>query len=141
MKRLVSVLLLTSIFLYYSNLSFALNSVMVSAVVGNLNHAPVIINVIPSSNPKILQNKSLQNFSLYFRDDEKDTVYYTITPRDWYTTPTSWVINSSNYDSASGAYINFSYLAPSTGVWNSSVNIIINDGPNVISKDINLYIY
>lgn len=141
MKKIISILSLAAILFYYSNFAFALNSVVVSAVVWNLNHSPVIISVVPNNNPKVLKNTSLQNFTIYFRDDEKDTVYYTITPRDWYTNPTSWVINHSNYDSGSGAYINFSYLAPSSAVWNSSVNVIINDWPNVISKDINLYIY
>lgn len=141
MKKIISILSLTAILFYYSNLASALNSVVVSAVVWNLNHSPVVINVVPNNNPKLLKTNSLQNFSLYFRDDEKDIIYYTITPKDWYTNPINWVINTANYDSASWAYINFSYLAPSLKVWTSNVNIILNDWPNIVSKDINLYIY
>ncbi len=141
MKKIISILSLTAIFFYYSNLTLALNSVVVSAVVWNLNHSPVVINIVPSNNPKLLKTNSLQNFSLYFRDDEKDIIYYTITPKDWYTNPINWIIYSSDYDSTSWAYINFAYLAPSIKAWNSNVNIILNDWPNIVSKDINLYIY
>lgn len=141
MKKIISLLILSIFFLYYSNITIAGSSVIVSAVVLNLNHSPVVINVLPNNNPKLLKRNSLQNFTLYFRDDEKDTIYYTITPKDWYSNPTSWVINKSNYDTASGAYINFSYLAPSTNVWTSNINLVLNDGPNVTLKNINLYIY
>lgn len=141
MKKIFSILLLLVISIYYSNFSFSANSVVVSAVVWNLNHSPVVLKVIPNNNPKLIKADGLQNFSLYFRDDEKDLVYFTITPADWYTNPISGVINPSDYDSASGAYVNFSYLAPSTKNLTTSVNIILNDWPNVVSKDINLYIY
>ncbi len=141
MKKIFSILLLLLISIYYSNFSFSANSVIVSAVVWNLNHSPVVLTVVPNNDPKLLKTNALQNFSLYFRDDEKDTIYYTITPLDWYTNPISGIINTSDYDSASGAYVNFAYLAPSTKVWTTSVNIILNDWPNVVSKDINLYIY
>ncbi len=141
MKKIFSILLLAIISIYYSNLSFSSNPVIVSAIVWNLNHSPLVISVTPNNDPKLLKTNALQNFSLYFRDDEKDTVYYTITPVDWYTNPISGVINSADYDSLSGAYINFAYLAPNTNVWLISVNIILNDWPNLVSKDINLYIY
>lgn len=141
MKKLISLLILSSFFMYYSNLTIAASSVVVSAVVWNVNHAPVVIEVLPDSNPKLLKRNALQNFTLYFRDDEKDIVYYTITPKDWYTNPINWTINISNYDSSSGAYVNFSYLAPSTNVWNTNVNIVLNDWSNIVSRNINLYIY
>ncbi len=140
MKKIFSIILLAIISVYYSNFSFSANSVVVSAVVWNLNHSPVVISVNPNNDPKLLKTNSLQNFTLYFRDDEKDLIYYTITPADWYTNPISWVINPSYYDAGSGAYINFSYLAPLLK-WDSSINIILNDWPNITSKDINLYIY
>ncbi|MFA6090557.1 MAG: hypothetical protein WC774_02170 [Candidatus Gracilibacteria bacterium] len=68
-------LFLLSSFLF----AFAANqSVQVSAVVGNINHSPVIGSVSPASDPKLLGVSSIQNYTLYFRDDEKDAVSYTI---------------------------------------------------------------
>lgn len=93
---------------------FANGSVGVSAVVGSLNHSPVITTLTPSSDPKLLGTNKIQNYTLYFRDDEKDTVSYTITPMDGYTNPINGTINPGDYDSGSGAYINFTYLSPAT---------------------------
>lgn len=104
-------LFLLSSFLF----AFAANqSVQVSAVVGNINHSPVIGSVSPASDPKLLGVSSIQNYTLYFRDDEKDAVSYTITPVDGYTNPISGTIGTGSYDSASGTYITFTYLAPAT---------------------------
>lgn len=93
---------------------FANGSVGVSAVVGSLNHSPAIITLTPSSDPKLLGMNKIQNYTLYFRDDEKDTVSYTITPVNGYANPISGTIHPSDYDSGSGAYINFTYLSPAT---------------------------
>lgn len=116
-------------------------SVIVSAVVGNINHAPVILSVIPDSNPRFLRVNRTQSYTLYFRDNEKDTVSYTMTPANGFTHPISGTIEASNYDASSWAYINFLYLAPSIPVENETITLTINDGSNVISKELHLYIY
>lgn len=116
-------------------------SVIVSAIVWNQNSAPLIMSVNPDSNPRILKTNRTQSYTLYFRDNEKDFVSYTITPQNWYTTPISGTINSSDYDNNSWAYINFLYLAPPTAYANESIIVTINDGTSIVSKQLNLYVY
>jgi hypothetical protein len=118
-------------------------SVFVSAVVGLGNHAPIIQTIIPSSDPKLLGRNKIQNYSIYFRDDEKDTVTYTISPMDGYVNPLNGAINRSDYDTFSGAFINFTYLAPG-GIPLSNpttITITLNDSTTLIHRDIHLYIY
>lgn len=144
MKKLFTILLIISIGIISSLFFvFANQSVNVSAVVGSLNHAPVVLTMSPSSDPKLLGTNKIQNYTLYFRDDERDMVYYTITPVDGYTNPISGTINAADYDTASGAYVNFTYLSPSViPAWNlSTITVTLNDGPNLVNKDIHLYIY
>lgn len=133
--------IISIIALSISNYSFWANSVVVSAVVWNINAAPVVISVNPSSNPRMLKVNTLQDYAVYFRDNEKDSVYYTITAQSWAVTPISWTINPSNYDSWSWAYINFKYLAPSIAVKAKKITIILNDWPNATIKELNVYIY
>lgn len=138
MKKIISILLFLSILI---STAYANQSVIVSAVVGSLNHAPIILSVSPNSNPRILKKNATQSYTIYFKDDEKDTVYYTISPVSWYTNPISWTISSSNYDASNWAYINFLYLAPATANPSEKIIVTINDWPNVIVKELNLYIY
>jgi|GEM_PF-2367084 len=128
----------SSIFLVFAN-----QSVNVSAIVGAINHAPVILSVTPSSDPKLLGTNKIQNYTIYFRDDEKDTITYTITPVSGYTNPISGTINPADYDGADGAYINFTYLSPSAvpAPNPTTVTVTLNDGSNLVNKDIRLYIY
>ena len=118
-------------------------SVQVSAVVGSLNHAPFVLSLAPASELKMLGRSKIQNYTLSFRDDEKDTVSYTITPTDGYTNPISGTINPGDYDSGSGAYVNFTYLAPATVPAGNltTATVTLNDGSNLVNKVINLYIY
>lgn len=110
---------------------------------GSFNHPPVITTLSPSSDPKLLGQNKIQNYTLYFRDDEKDTVSYTITPVSGYVNPVSGTVNPSDYDSMSGAYVNFTYLSPSVipSPDPTTVTVTLNDGPNLVNKDIHLYIY
>ena len=122
---------------------FADQSVQVTAIVGSVNHSPVIVNISPSSDPKLLAKNKIQNYTLYFRDDEKDIVSYTITSVSGYANPISVTISATDYDSSSWAYVNFTYLAPSsTPAPNpTTVTVTFNDGTNLVNKDIHLYIY
>ena len=142
MKKIItsSIIFLALIF---NTINISANeSVIVSAVVWNINSAPIILNVNPSSNPRILATNKTQSYTITLSDKEKDTIYYTITPEDWYTNPISWIINPSDYI-WDNAYINFLYLAPATvPSWDTSkITVTINDWPNVIVRDLNLYIY
>lgn len=119
----------------------AQQSVIVSAVVWNINQAPLVLNVIPNSNPRFLARNKTQSYTLYFRDNEKDIIYYTITPVNGYTNPISWVINIWDYDGNNWAYINFLYLAPALATTNEKVIVTLNDWPNVVVKELSLYIY
>ncbi len=118
-------------------------SVIVTAIVWNQNQAPVVITVNPSDDPRMLKVSKIQRYSIYFNDNEKDTVSYTITSPDWYIYPANGTISS--FDSSSWAYINFTYSSPASApVWNlSSITITLNDWVwwNVITKKLNTYIY
>lgn len=85
-------------------------SVSVSAVVGNIVPAPVILSVTPNANPKLLAHSTLQQYNIAFQNQDQSTVFYTITPATGYVNPSSGTI--STYDSSSGATISFMYLAP-----------------------------
>lgn len=142
MKKIISIILLISVMTTPFSLK-ASESVSVSAVVWNINQAPRILSVNPSSNPRLLEVWETQNFTISLTDNEKDTIYYTITPKDWYSNPISWVINPQNYNNDGIAYINFLYLAPASiqSDINSEIIVTLNDWPNVITRKINLYIY
>ena len=140
MNKIIKILIISMMLLITLKVS-AISTVNVWAVVWNINHSPVIISIIPNNNPELLSANSLQNFSLTFRDDEKNEIYYTITTQTnwWYTSPISWKILTSEFN-WNEAKISFTYLAW-TDTWNKKITITLNDWPNVISKDINLYIY
>ena len=99
--------------------------------------------VSPSSDPKLLGRDKIQNYTLYFRDDEKDSVSYTITPLSGYANPMSGTVNPSDYDSASGVSVHFVYLSPSAAPSPNptTVTVTLSDGTNLVTKDIHLYIY
>lgn len=130
--------ILSSVFFVFAN-----QSVTVTAIVGAINHAPVILSVTPSSDPKLLGRNKIQNYTLYFRDDEQDAITYTITPVSGYTNPISGTVNPTDYDGSDGAYINFTYLSPSTtpAPNPTTVTVTLNDGSNLVNKDVRLYIY
>ena len=143
MKKLCIILfagtgVLSSLFLAFAN-----SSVQVSAVVGSLNHSPVVLSVAPSSDPKLLAVNKIQSYSLYFRDDEKDAISYTITPESGYVNTINGTISPADYDSLSGAYVHFTYLSPSASPTPNptTVTMTLNDGTNIVNKDIHLYIY
>lgn len=142
-KSLVTLFLVLSAAVSSVFLVFAQQAVQVTAIVGTMNHSPVVLSVTPSSDPKMLGVSKIQNYTLYFRDDEKDAVSYTITSADGYTNPVSGAVSASNYDSGSGAYVNFTYLAPATVPAGNltAVTVTLNDGSNLVHKVINLYIY
>lgn len=146
MKK-ISLILLILFIILNNNISNALDSLNVSAIVGNSNHAPIITSVVPDSNPLYLSHSNgvlvKQNYSIKYRDDEKDEVTYTITTETnwWAVNPTNWTILTSSYDINNEAYIFFEYIAPTSDVWSKIITITISDWPNVTVKTLNVYIY
>ena len=141
MRKIISLLLILLPIFTIVNHVIASWSVTISAIVGNINHAPVIISISPNWNPEALPTSTLQGFSIVVKDDEKDTITYTYTPQDGSTNPINWTINTWDYNWSNEATINFDYLSPSTWVWTTKVTVTINDWSNVIYQDINLFIY
>ena len=133
--------LLSILLLMITNSVKATESVIISAVVGNINQAPVITQITPNWTTELLAANSLQNFSLTFMDNENNHIYYTITTETdwWYTSPISGEISQSDYN-WNLANIDFTFLAWTT-IWDKTITITLNDWPNVIFKDINVYIY
>lgn len=139
MKKIItsSIIFLALIF---NTINISANeSVIVSAVVWLGNQWPVIIDVNPDANPWIIGTNKTQNYTLTFKDNEEDTVTYTITPNSWFSNPISWTISS--YDNNWLAYINFVYLSPAIRDPNETITVTINDWTTTISKTLNLYIY
>jgi hypothetical protein len=143
MKKIIITLLTIYIGLYYP-IVFPATNFTLSAIVWNGNYAPNVISVNPNGNPEILAKSSVQNFSLTFKDNEKNNVSYTITPETngGSANPTSGNITSWNYNASNEATINFAYSAPSTAVGNKKITITLNDGVNAtVSYDIKVFIY
>ncbi len=124
----------------YSLQSFA-NNVIITAKVGSQNSSPVILSVNPASNPRILWTGKYQNYTIYFRDDEKNSLHFTINPEYGSVNPYFGNISSQMYDSQSGAYIQFTYLAPLTPANNEKIMITLDDGWVIKTHQLNLYIY
>ena len=103
------------------------------------------MSLAPSSDPKLLGKNKIQNYTLYFRDDERDTVSYTITPslNGGYTNIINGTIHPSDYNAGSWAYVNFTYLSPASSPSPNptTVTVTLSDGSNLVNKDIHLYIY
>ena len=123
------------------NLYISAQNVVVSAIVWNINSAPIIISMNPNTDIKLLQNSEVQNFSIYYQDREKDPITFTITPKDGYVQPINWKILKNEYNYSSWSTFTFTYLAPLQQIWPSNIMVTINDWSNVITKDILLYIY
>lgn len=140
MKIIISII---SIFVFLINSALANSNVTVSAVIWNINSAPLILSVNPSSSLNILEEWESQVFIINIRDIERDTLYYTITPENGYVNPISWIIESSEYNSEWETSITFTYLAPVPAPsWNyDKVTVTISDWPNVVVRDINFYIF
>ena len=142
-----NIYIIISITIFIASISLftvlARQSIGVSAVVGNANNSPVVISTNPSSNPKLLWKSKLQNYTLYFRDNEKDPVTYTITPRAGSSNILWGSISKVQYDSASGAYVTFTYLSPSSipSPNPTSITITFNDGFNLVTKQLNVYVF
>ncbi len=137
MKKIINIILL--LILWFFITTDANQSVIVSATVWNTNSMPVITNINPSSNPRIIKINKTQTYKITVNDTDNSKLTYTITPKDGYTNTISWEIDLLN----NTWYINFLYLSPSSiPNWNYSyITLTINDGQNVLTQNLNLYIY
>lgn len=144
MRKVIKILITLFILWSYSPL-IATETLNLSAVVGVSNHAPVITEVIPNSNPRYLQNSSnwivKQNYTIRVRDDEMDELNYTITVESnwWTVTPTSGTLN--NFDVNNEEVIYFEYTTPESAVEEKTITITVTDWPNITIKTLNVYIY
>lgn len=146
MKKILSTIIALFIFWKYWVI-IAAETLTLSAVVGNSNHAPVVISVSPdfSPNPNYLPLStdtviSKQAYTVLFRDDENDEVNYTVTTEtNWWTvTISSW--NITDYTN-NEAYIFFDYIAPTSWIWPKTITVTISDWPNITIKEIYVYLY
>ena len=142
MKKFFLVIVTWIFFMYVTAISYA-TWLNVTGRVWNLNAAPSVISVTPNSGPELLSAWSLQNFVLKFRDNEKDNISYTITVQtnSGSVTPLSGTVSSWSFDVNNEATINLSYLAPVSAIWASNITVTLNDGPNITSYNIGLFIY
>ncbi|HRI36025.1 MAG TPA: hypothetical protein PK765_02955 [bacterium] len=115
--------------------------VIITAVVQGANLPPAVIGRNPDVDVNPLPKNSSQNYSIHFTEYEKQSVTYTVTPQYGYVNPTSGTISS--YDSASGAYIHFTHLTPSSDPATNpyAITITINDGTNTVSTNVSIYAY
>lgn len=147
MKKIISFLIITISLLNYWDKTMAADTLSVSAVVGNSNHKPVVIETNPDLNPNYLAHSSWtdlikQNYYIKFRDDEADDVTYTITTQSdwWAVNPTSWTITDYNVNNE--AYIFFEYISPTIATNDiRTITVTISDWPNITIQTLNVYIY
>ncbi|MDD2565682.1 MAG: hypothetical protein PHZ26_02020 [Candidatus Gracilibacteria bacterium] len=138
----IALLSLTGVFYGFAN------NVLVTATVGTINHSPIILSVNPSDNPRLLKTNKIQKYIIKLRDDEKDIINYTITAMSGFVSPVNGQI--STFDSLSGAYINFTYITPSSVPTGSLDKITLTlttpyatgeTSTGIVTKDLNIYVY
>jgi len=93
----------------------------------------------PSAAIVSVARNGLKVFALQIQDYEGDHVTVTVTPEIGAVSPTGGVL----LNTASGVYFNFNYIAPSTKPVPNTKKLIvtISDGPNLVTKTTQLYIY
>ena len=125
------------------HVAYSASNVAISAIVWNQNQPPLILAVAPDSDPLVLARSSTQNYNINIKDNEGDTVYYTLTAASWSTIPLNWSITDSTALQNWEAYVSFTYVAPSSPPAGSftTVTLTLNDGPNLVPRVLNLYIY
>lgn len=141
MKKTLFIILLTLSIIFSSWNNVWWSSVILSWVVGSGNHTPKVLSVTPNGNPEILAASSMQDFSISLEDNEQDNITYTITPEASGGSVNPTTGNISSFDSNSGATLNFTYSAPSSGVWDKIITVTLSDGNSVASHNISVYIY
>ncbi len=123
--------------------AYANQTVIITALVGEGNKAPTIVSVNPNLSVNPLPRNSSQNYTVYYTDPERDAATFTVTPAEGFATPTSGSISTSEYDTSSGAYVDFTHLTPSSipGTNPYTITITINDGANTVSTNVSIYVY
>lgn len=143
MRKFLSSLLLFVYIYYYLIISvFAATngSVLVYAIVGNINSAPVITDMIPewvgTWTIAVSIEYGFQDFDITLADSESDTITYTITTQYGTTDKISGQILPSEYNNNFA----FTYFTPSIEIIDT-ITITFNDWSNVISREIFLDVY
>jgi hypothetical protein len=76
MKKYIIALILLAFTFGVSN---ATNVLVTAKVPGLDNNKPLIISINPNSDPNILETNEIVNYTLYFKDEEKNKIDFTIT--------------------------------------------------------------
>ena len=146
MKRSTLITLITALIVIISGGFVAYlrasQTVTVSAVVLSVNNAPTVLNVAPSNSTISIQRSKSKLITLQIQDLEGDVINYTINPPYGSVTPIDGTINDSANLIAGTAYIPFTYLAPATppgGIIN--IVVTLNDGPNLTTKNIPIFVF
>lgn len=142
MKKFTSFLFL--LILLISNISFVFSSssVVVSAVVWNLNQAPVVLSVNPNYSPLQVEYGGIQNISLQVKDVEWDITHYSISTPNWAVSIINGSLTNSTNLKNGIAYISFTYIAPASWIDTSfDITVTLNDGPNFVTKTIPVFVY
>lgn len=141
MKKII--ITMTIIFLSWIGIYYwiANQQVLITAIVWWWNNIPVIMSINPSDDPRLLRANKVQKYIVYVKDEEKDDIHYEITPSRWYVNPVNWLITSSSLDNSSWAYINFTYISPSTA-WMDTITITTHNSWSTSQiKNLNIYVY
>ena len=141
MKKFASFLFLALIMA--SNVSFvSSSSVVVSAVVWNINQAPVALSVSPDYSPIQVEYGWIQHISIQVKDTEGDVVYYSINSPNWAVNIINGSLTNVSELQSGNAYLRFTYIAPSS--WADTafdITVTLNDWPNFVTKTIPVFVY
>ncbi len=142
MKKIIKIALIALLSIWLFQAVNAAKTVIVSAVVWNINQAPIISSVTPSQDPFLIPNNTSQNYKIIFTDNEKDNIYYTISVDAWwgFVNTSNW--NITSFDANNQAELNFTYLAPATVPTpkTKKITVTLSDWPNLVTKTMSVYI-
>jgi len=146
LKKFLILLVLFLINFWSFNNIFAEKSITVSAIVGEINHAPKIVITSPSSLNNIWTTEYIQNWTsiaidFWVTDNESDAIYYTISSSIWVVSNDNWWPVTTSKLISSSELKQFHYLAPSWIYWPQVITLTANDWISVSIKELKIYIY
>lgn len=140
MKKLVSIILCSLI----AFLPVSAEDIGLSARVGVANQSPEFLAITPLFEPIVLWQQTIQAFSFQIKDNEWDSVSYTITPQYGAVSNISGTITDITKLQNGTAFINFLYLASSDNadLGSSVITLTLNDGINsVVTEQIDIFTF
>lgn len=140
MKKLASSILCTLI----TFLPVSAQDIGLSARVWIANQSPEFLSITPLFDPVVIGQQTIQAFSFQIKDNEADSVSYTITPQYGAVSRISGTITDATKLQNGTAFINFLYLSSTDNahIGNSVITLTLNDGINsVVSEQIDIYTF